>query len=129
VIRVVLDTNILFSAVFKSTGTQAMLIRLIVDNQIIPCVSPATLSDYYEVLARPILHHRATEVENILNLLTGIALLVFPTTSATAASHPDDNCFLECAEAAAADYLITGNKRHFPMSWKKNQDCEHERIP
>ncbi len=62
-----------------------------------------------------------TEVEHILNLLTGIALLVFPTTSATAASDPDDNCFLECAEAAAADYLITGNKRHFPMSWKKTK--------
>jgi len=39
-IRVVLDTNILFSAVFKSTGTQAKLIRLIVENKIIPCVSP-----------------------------------------------------------------------------------------
>jgi putative PIN family toxin of toxin-antitoxin system len=92
-IRVVLDTNILFSAVFKSTGTQANLIRLIVDKQIIPCVSPATLAEYHEVLARPILHHRAAEVEHILNLLTGIALLVVPTTSATAAIDPDDNAF------------------------------------
>ena len=120
-IRVVLDTNILFSAVFKSTGTEATLIRLIVDNQIIPCVSPAVLSEYSEVLARPILHHRAKEVEYILNLLTQIALLVVPTTSANAATDPDDNCFLECAEAAAADYLITGNKRHFPKAWKKTR--------
>ena|ERR1019366_8294509 len=120
-IRVVLDTNILFSAVFKSSGPQAELIRLIVDNHIIPCVSPATLAEYHEVLARPILHHRAAEAEHILNLLTGIALLVVPTTSATAATDPDDNCFLECAEAAAADYLITGNKRHFPDTWKKTK--------
>src|SRR5450631_1759703 len=104
-IRVVLDTNILFSAVFKSTGTQAKLIRLIVDNQIIPCVSPATLAEYHEVLVRPRLRHRAAEVEHILNLLTEIALLVVPTTLASGASDPDDNCFLECAEAAAADYL------------------------
>jgi uncharacterized protein len=120
-IRVVLDTNILFSAVLKSSGPQAELIRLIVDNQIIPCVSPATLAEYHEVLARPILHHRALEVEHILNLLTGIALLVVPTTSANAATDPDDNCFLECAEAASADYLITGNKRHFPETWKKTK--------
>ena len=120
-IRVVLDTNILFSAVFKSSGTQAKLIRLIVDNQIIPCVSPATLSEYYEVLARPRLRHRAAEVEGILNLLTKIAVLVVPTTSVTTATDPDDNRFLECAEAANADYLITGNKRHFPKSWKKTR--------
>ena len=74
-IRVVLDTNVLFSAVFKSTGTQANLIRLIVDKQIIPCVPPATLAEYHEVLARPILHHRAAEVEHILNLLTGIVFV------------------------------------------------------
>ena len=119
--RVVLDTNILFSAVFKSSGPQAGLIRLIVDRQIIPCVSPETLAEYHEVLARPILHRRAAEVEYILDLLTRIALLVVPTTSVNAATDPDDNCFLECAEAANADYLITGNKRHFPETWKKTK--------
>ena len=25
-----------------------------------------------------------------------------------------DNRFLECAHAAAADYLVTGNTKHFP---------------
>ena len=33
----------------------------------------------------------------------------------------DDNRFLECAAAAEADYLVTGNKRHFPMQWKKTR--------
>jgi predicted nucleic acid-binding protein len=28
-----------------------------------------------------------------------------------------DNRFLECADAAGADYLVTGNKRHFPASF------------
>jgi putative PIN family toxin of toxin-antitoxin system len=97
------------------------LIRLIVDRQIIPCVSPAMLAEYHEVLARPILHRRAAEVEYILDLLTRIALLVVPTASVNAATDPDDNCFLECAEAANADYLITGNKRHFPETWKKTK--------
>jgi predicted nucleic acid-binding protein len=36
---------------------------------------------------------------------------------------PDEqnNRVLECAEAAAADFLITGNKRHFPKRWKATQ--------
>jgi uncharacterized protein len=33
-------------------------------------------------------------------------------------SDPDDNLFLECAQAAKADYLITGNTGHFPREWK-----------
>jgi predicted nucleic acid-binding protein len=36
-----------------------------------------------------------------------------------AAGDPDDNQFLECAEAAQADYLVTGNIRHFPEVWKE----------
>lgn len=36
----------------------------------------------------------------------------------TEARDPDDNHFLECAEAAGADYLVTGNKKHFPSSYK-----------
>jgi len=42
-----------------------------------------------------------------------------PDSAAVAA--PGDNIFLECADAARADYLITGNQRHFPKFWKKTK--------
>jgi predicted nucleic acid-binding protein len=34
---------------------------------------------------------------------------------------PDDNRFLECADAGRADYMVTGNLRHFPRFWKKTK--------
>jgi predicted nucleic acid-binding protein len=34
---------------------------------------------------------------------------------------PDDNKFLECADAGRADYLVTGNQRHFPRFWKNTK--------
>lgn len=34
------------------------------------------------------------------------------------ANGPSDDKFLECADAARADYLITGDLRHFPRFWK-----------
>jgi predicted nucleic acid-binding protein len=37
------------------------------------------------------------------------------------AGDPDDNRFLECADTARADYLVTGNLRHFPRFWKKTK--------
>jgi predicted nucleic acid-binding protein len=34
--------------------------------------------------------------------------------------NPDDNIFLECADAARADFLVTGNLRHFQRFWKQS---------
>lgn len=45
--------------------------------------------------------------------------MVNPRREVTAARDPDDNRFLECAEAGRADYLVTGNKRHFPKKWRQ----------
>jgi hypothetical protein len=38
-----------------------------------------------------------------------------------AANDPSNDKFLECADAARADYLITGNLRHFPRFWKSTK--------
>jgi predicted nucleic acid-binding protein len=35
--------------------------------------------------------------------------------------NPDDDIFIECADAARADYLITGNLQHFPAFWKSTK--------
>jgi uncharacterized protein len=32
-------------------------------------------------------------------------------------SDPDDDMFSECAQAAEAHYLVTGNVKHFPATW------------
>jgi predicted nucleic acid-binding protein len=37
------------------------------------------------------------------------------------AADPGDNLFVECADAGRADYLVTGNQRHFPKFWKKTK--------
>jgi len=52
---------------------------------------------------------------------------VSPARHLQVAQDPDDNLFLECADAARADYLVTGNQRHFPKFWKQTKvvtSCE-----
>jgi predicted nucleic acid-binding protein len=39
----------------------------------------------------------------------------------TCAATRTTTFFLECADTAGADYLITGNSRHFPKFWKKTK--------
>jgi predicted nucleic acid-binding protein len=48
-------------------------------------------------------------------------LVVVPSRRLEVSSDPDDNRFPECADADRADYLVTGNLRHFPRFWKKTK--------
>jgi predicted nucleic acid-binding protein len=47
--------------------------------------------------------------------------VVSPAVNVTAACDTDDSQFLECAEAAQANYLVTANIRHFPEVWKETR--------
>jgi len=60
---------------------------------------------------------RARQVNRSLRLLRASARVVRPQLELEIARDPADNRFLERAEAAKADYLVTGNKRHFPKEW------------
>jgi predicted nucleic acid-binding protein len=44
--------------------------------------------------------------------------LVVPGRKLAVSRDERDNRFLECAEAANAEFLVTGNRRHFPEVWK-----------
>jgi predicted nucleic acid-binding protein len=50
--------------------------------------------------------------------LEASARLVRPANAVEASPDEADNRFLECAETIDAEFLITGNKRHFPKTWK-----------
>jgi putative PIN family toxin of toxin-antitoxin system len=84
-------------------------------------VTDAILTEYREVLARPELKIRKGLRQQFLQLIKNHAQLVRAARPLQAAKDPGDNKFLECADAARADYLVTGNQRHFPQFWKKTK--------
>jgi uncharacterized protein len=113
-VRVVLDTNILVSACWKPGGLEAQVADLATAGQITACVSPQVLAEYRDVLSRPKLASVSGRAQDLLAAIGRNALPVDATTQITESIDDDDNRFLECAVAAAADYLITGNLRHYP---------------
>lgn len=117
-IRVVFDTNILFSAAFKRVGVPAQVLDLVTPGILTPCLSDAIMAEYLDVLMRPILRPHAARAREVLELMEAFAVHVSPTEKLSLCSDPDDDCFLECALAAEAAYLITGNVRHFPKEYK-----------
>ena len=117
-IRVVFDTNVLVSAAFKRAGVPAQVLDLVVAGILTPCVSDAIMAEYLDVLTRPILLPQAARAREVLDLMATVAVHVSPTQKLSLCSDPDDDCFLECALAAEAAYLVTGNTRHFPKNYE-----------
>ena len=112
--KVVIDTNVVVSANLVDEGPSAGILSLAIHRKIQMFVSPAILAEYEEVLRRPRLKFSPARIQNILANIRGSSNLVFPTATSKVSPHESDNRFYECAEAAAADFLITGNTRDFP---------------
>ena len=120
-LRLVMDTNVLVSAALKPAGLQRTVLLLATAKPARLYVSDAILEEYREVLARPELGIRRGLRLQLMQLIKSRSYRVAPTRRLDVASDPDDNIFLECADAAGADYLITGNQKHFPRFWKKTK--------
>ena len=117
-LRLVLDTNVVVSAALKPEGLQRTVLLIAITKPARLYTSKAILSEYREVLARPELRIRKGLQSQLMALIENRAHLVRPAHAVRAAKDPGDDMFLECADEARADYLITGNSRHFPRFWK-----------
>jgi putative PIN family toxin of toxin-antitoxin system len=120
-LRLVLDTNIVVSAALKPDGLQRTVLLLAITKPARLYVSPPILLEYRAVLARPELGIRKGLRLELLQLIKNRAHLVSPSQSLQVTIDPGDDIFLECSDAARADYLVTGNQRHFPKFWKKTK--------
>jgi len=117
-LRLVVDTNVLVSAALKPDGLQRTVFLIAVAKPARLYVSQPILNEYARVLARPELAIRRGARLQLLQLVRNRSHLVAPRQHLQAASDPDDNIFLECADAARADYLVTGNQKQSPRFWK-----------
>src|SRR5436305_14304026 len=117
-LRLVVDTNVVVSAALKPHGLQRTVLLLALSKPVHWYVSDVIMSEYAMVLARRELKISKNLRQQLLQLIRNQARLVTPPRLAQVTSDPDDNIFIEGADAARADYLITGNQRHFPKFWK-----------
>ena len=120
-LRLVLDTNIIVSAALRPDGLQRTVLVVALTKPARLYVSDAILAEYRRVLARPELRIRKGLRQQLLQLIRSQARNVAMVRPLRLAEDPDDDKFLECADAASADYLVTGNQQHFPKFWKKTK--------
>jgi uncharacterized protein len=119
--RVVLDTNIVISAALRPDGLQRTVFMLALTKPAQMYVSQEILAEYRNVLSRPVLKIARGLQQQLVQLVKNRAKLLRVSYKLEVTGDPEDNKFLECADAARADYLITGNQRHFPRFWKNTK--------
>ena len=115
-LKVVYDTNIVVSGLLSRRGIPALLLELVFNEQVSLILSEEIFDEYVEVLGRPKFNLPRRQRSSVLRRLGSLAEWVEPNQSISVANDPDDNMILECAVAGRANYLVTGNLRHFPKS-------------
>ena len=119
--RIVLDTNVLVSAMLSTKGNEALALRLALSGAFEVGVTTAILNEYRAVLERPRFKISRAKIDALFSQLKTQAKLVRPTHTVETSPDEADNRFLECAETINAEFVITGNKRHFPKVWKNTK--------
>ncbi len=111
--RVVLDTNVVVSALLNSFGAPGRVLDLVLAEELMAAYDDRVLAECREVLRREKFGFAARDVEALLGFVEAEGLGVNPKPLRAELPDPDDVPFLDAAHAAEAT-LITGNMKHYP---------------
>lgn len=115
-LKIVIDTNVIVSAALHTESLPALLLSLALEDKARLFISPDLLSEYQSVLPRARFKLDPKEIEGLMRKITQKATLVKTTEPLNVIKGDEkDNRILECALKAKANFIITGNKRHFPF--------------
>ena len=115
-LKVIFDTNVIVSAALHEESLPALLLSLGLEEKVRFFVSPALLNEYETVLKRPRFKLGDKETADLIEKIKEKAVRVTPTRELEILNEDEtDNRILECAAKAKVDFVITGNKRHFPF--------------
>ncbi len=107
--RVVVDTNVLVSAVIRDRLPERVLRWCLGNDSVRWLVSPAILAEYLEVIRRPRFSVPVELIDWWATLLTTDTVMTAPVPLPHFPRDRKDAIFLACAEGHGADFLITGD--------------------
>jgi len=117
--KVVLDTGVIISALVNKKGSAAKILSLIFDGDIIKLYDNRLLFEYKEVLSSKDFGFNFDIINDIMHFIRHEGMfneapfndMDYPAMK----THDEaDKKFYEVYKAGEADYLITGNRKHFP---------------
>jgi uncharacterized protein len=107
--KVVIDTNILVSAVIRDRLPERVLFWCLGNPDVEWLATPAIMAEYVAVIQRPKFKLPKATVAWWLELLVADTQMIQPIVVIDFPRDRKDVPFLICAETGKADYLITGD--------------------
>ena len=112
--RLVLDTNTIISAFFWE-GNEAELFRKIEQGKAKLYITIEILKEVEEVIKRPkfneVMRKANLTPDQIMQKIVSLShLVIAPKITVKVCRDEKDNKFLECAESAKADYVVSGDE-------------------
>ena len=110
--RVVLDTNILISALICPKSVARQIYEGARSGRIALVTCDAQLDEFRRVTRYPRVQHyiRPSEAGTMLNELRKLAVYIEVNEKVDVSPDPADNFLVAMAQASQADYLVTGDK-------------------
>jgi putative PIN family toxin of toxin-antitoxin system len=112
--RLVVDTNVLVSGSLTPFGAPGAIVSLIVAGRLRLCYDARMLAEYHDVLRRESFGFDEDDVGSFLAQIQSQGEMVVPMPLPVEFADEDDKPFLEVAVASGVDFLVTGNRRHYP---------------
>jgi putative PIN family toxin of toxin-antitoxin system len=117
--KIILDTNVVVSALIQKNYPFLILQELYIDRKIELCISEVLMAEYYEVLSRPKFQKFPdfkAKADIVLADIANNATFFEPKKKVRKLKDPDDDMLLELALECEADFLVTGNTKDFTIT-------------
>jgi len=111
--KVVLDTNVLVSALWSKQGNPYKILEMFFKGEITLCYSTEIVEEYNEVLHREKLGFSDEKVLDLLSEIAENGIYVETSISDIPFIDEDDKKFYDAAKTCDA-IVVTGNKKHYP---------------
>jgi putative PIN family toxin of toxin-antitoxin system len=123
--KVVVDTNVLVSALIQRSYPYLIINHFLTERKFQLCISPELFTEYYEVLNRKKFARYPDFIMKAETLLADIetrSVMFVPKKRLQVINDKDDNKLLELSLECRAGFLITGNTNDFTIPrYKRTQ--------
>jgi uncharacterized protein len=111
--RVVLDTNIIISALISPNGVSAKIVAAAITQRFEILVHQRLLDEIRMTTAYPKIASRISRAQagRLINEMADAATFIDRLPNVMRSTDPSDDFLLALAEAGRADFLVTGDKR------------------
>ena len=108
----ILDTNIIVSALIAPAGKPAAIVDAWLDGKFTPLTCAAHVDELRSTLQKPRLAElvKPHKAGRLVNQIKKLAEDIDPLPRVERSSDPTDDFLLALAEAGKADYLVTGDE-------------------